>query len=307
MNAQAIAKPKFYILGMRLPFCTASVFPAITGVIWGWIYGRSFSFIHAAIAVVGVAFLHLGANTINDYFDWDESDKINRYPTPFSGGSRKLLEGILSRDTFLTMSITFFAIALICGLLLVFLNRPYVLLIGTAGALCGILYSVKPFSFQSRGLGEIIIFLAFGPLITYGAGYAACSYFSPEFLLIGIPNGFAVVAILWINEFPDIEADKTSGKRNLVVRLGTSRSRWGYIILMAGFFISTWLLCLYKIYPIWTALTIVLTIPAIKNTTILWKNHSNPSSLISSQRGTIVFQTLTSILIICSIIVNGFI
>ncbi|MFZ3138813.1 MAG: hypothetical protein WA126_15645 [Thermodesulfovibrionales bacterium] len=105
MSAEVISRNKSYIIGTRLPFVSASVLPAILGSVWSWVYGSEFHLLNALLGIFGVAFLHLGANTLNDYFDWDESDKINRFVTLFSGGSRSRLENILTRKTFLYMPV----------------------------------------------------------------------------------------------------------------------------------------------------------------------------------------------------------
>jgi 1,4-dihydroxy-2-naphthoate octaprenyltransferase len=304
MHAEAISRNKSYIMGTRLPFVSASVLPAILGVVWCWVYAAEFHLTHAILGVMGVLFLHLGANTINDYFDWDESDKINKYPTPFSGGSRSRLENILTRNSFLAMSILFFLIAfIVCGVLLL-MGRPQVVLIGTIGGLCGLLYSLQPVSLQSRGLGEAVIFFAFGPLITLGIGYAITGVFKPELFLIGVPNGFIVANILWINEFPDYEADRNAGKKNLVVRLGTAHARYGYIALESLFYISVLALIILKIYPLWSLLIIFLTPFAVKSVKHMWKNHSDPRAIIPAQAGTIQFQMFSAIIITVSFIID---
>ena len=265
-----ISRGKSYIAGTRLPFVTASVLPALLGTAWCWAYGEAFSPGRAFVGVLGVFFLHLGANTLNDYFDWNESDRINRFVTPFSGGSRSRLEHILTRKAFLSMSILFFFLSLIAGGVLILMNRPLVLLIGLLGGLCGILYSLKPFSLQSRGIGEFVIFLAFGPLITLGIGYVNFGIFLPEYFIIGIPNGLVVTNILWINEFPDYEADKKAGKLNLVVRLGTDRARYGYIALKALFYLSTLMIIIGGLFPLWSLLVFMIVPLGIKTSKQMW-------------------------------------
>ncbi len=306
MTAEMISKQKSYIMSTRLPFVSASVLPAILGAVWCWAFGPEFLLVNAVLGVLGVLFLHLGGNTINDYFDWDESDRINRFPTPFSGGSRSRIEHMLTRRAFLYMSVIFFLLAAATGLLLIFVGRPHVLLIGTIGGLCGILYSTKPFSLQSRGLGELIIFLAFGPLITLGMGYINFGIFKPEYFLVGIPNGLVVANILWINEFPDYEADRNAGKRNLVVRLGTAASRYGYIALDMLLYISVIVLILLKIYPTWSFL-LFLSLPlALKTTRRMWKHHDDPRAIVPAQAGTIQFQALTAVLTIASFVLGTY-
>jgi 1,4-dihydroxy-2-naphthoate octaprenyltransferase len=308
MAADVITRNKSYIIGTRLPFSSASVLPAILGGALGWVYHPAeFNLLHAVTAVLGVLFLHLGANTINDYFDWDLSDKVNRFPTPFSGGSRCRLEHVLTRESFLFMALVFFALAAAVAAFLVLLGKPLVSLIGTAGAFCGLLYSVRPFSLQSRGLGEPTIFLAFGPLITLGMGYAACGTFSLDFFLAGVPNGLLVANILWINEFPDVEADSSSGKRNLVVRLGTARARYGYIAIVALFYVSIVLLASFGVLPLWSLL-VLLSLPlAVKTCLFVWRNHRNPLVIVPAQARTIQLQIITAVLLILAVVLDKFV
>lgn len=308
MSADVISGNKSFIIGTRLPFSSASVLPAILGAVWSWVYfPAQFYLLHAVLAVFGVLFLHLGANTINDYYDWDMSDRINRFPTPFSGGSRHRLEKVLSKDSFLYMAICFFILAFAAAGVLMFMGRPLVLVIGTIGALCGFFYSARPVSFQSRGIGELTIFLAFGPLITLGMGYAVCGVFAPEFLLVGIPNGFIVANILFVNEFPDLEADSTSGKRNLVVRLGTSKARYGYVTLVTLFYISMGLLVAVGIFPLWTLL-VLLTIPlSVTCVRHMWKNHSNPLTMVPAQAKTVQLQIISAVMMIIAVVVDKFV
>jgi 1,4-dihydroxy-2-naphthoate octaprenyltransferase len=85
---------------------------------------------------------------------------------------------------------------------------------------------------MSRGVGEATIFLVFGPILTAGTFYALSGSLAWPAFLLGVPPGFLIAAVIWINQFPDFGADSMTGKRNLVVRLGTKRSRWVYGALM---------------------------------------------------------------------------
>src|SRR3972149_11205540 len=100
MSDRVISRYKFYVTGARLPFMTASILPALIAIIWGLTRGAPFYSTHAFLAISALLALHVGANTTNDFFDWDRSDKINRYTTPFSGGSRARGEKILSQKNF---------------------------------------------------------------------------------------------------------------------------------------------------------------------------------------------------------------
>ena len=84
-----------------------------------------------------------------------------------------------------------------------------------------------------KGLGELLIGLNFGPLVTAGTVYALTGSVTLSDFLIGIPIGLLTTAILWINQFPDEISDRETGKINLVVLLGKRRARWGYLLLLA--------------------------------------------------------------------------
>jgi len=292
-----------YLTATRIPFSTASVLPAVLGLIWCLKYNSQVSIYYSILATLGVWFLHLGANTLNDYFDWDKSDKVNRFANQFSGGSRRVLNGIIPKKIFFKLSLILFFMASVLGLILIFKGRPWVLLLGTIGGLTGILYSVYPFSFQSRGLGEILIFFAFGPLITLGTGYVATGLFNSEYFLIGIPNGLSVLAILVLNEFPDFEADKLTGKRNLVVRLGRSLSRYLFLLINLTFYISIVGLIYFGIFPI-LSYAVFAGIPlSFLLISKLWKNYNKPMLLKNVQKGTIAFQSASAIFLTLSFII----
>ncbi|MBU1238751.1 prenyltransferase [Myxococcota bacterium] len=301
MTGKSLSRGGALFAGSRFPFSTASVLPGLLALAWHWAHFGAPPLVHSVLALGGILWLHLGANTLNDYFDWDQSDRINRFANKFSGGSRRFSHGILSRQAFLFMAIAFFSLALASGVVLIFLDRPMVLLIGGLGAAVGILYSTTPFSFVSRGLGELLIFFAFGPLITWGMGYVFSASFSWEYFLMGIPNGFAVTAILWINEFPDFEADSKSGKRNLVVRLGLKNARVGYILLILGFFLSVVTLSIMGVFPRWSLVALLLLPLAGLLSVRLWRGYTEPQRILPVQGGTIIFQALSSVILIASV------
>jgi 1,4-dihydroxy-2-naphthoate octaprenyltransferase len=125
-----------------------------------------------------------------------------------------------------------------CGLVLIFQGRPWVALVGLLGLAAAWCYSASPVQLMSGGLGEFIIFLAFGPLLSWGAYYVQTGKLSLVGAAVSLPLAFLITAIIWINEFPDLEADLAAGKRHLVARLGPKRSRWVYAALMLAPFVS---------------------------------------------------------------------
>ena len=129
-----------------------------------------------------------------------------------------------------------------CGLVLIYLGRPWVAVIGLLGLGAALFYSASPVQIMSLGLGELIIFLAFGPLLTWGAYYVQTGKLSLVGAAVSLPLAFLITAIIWINEFPDLEADLAAAKHHLVARLGLKVSRWVYAALMLAPFVSLFVL-----------------------------------------------------------------
>ncbi len=231
-----------YLRALRLPFLTGSLFPVAVAGALAYRQEGAWSPSLLGLTFLGVAALHLGSNLLNDYYDSFGSDPLNVHATPFSGGSRVIQNGDLSADTVRFMAFLFLALGGGCGLALIFLGRPWVAVLGTLGFLAGYLYSASPLQLMSAGLGEAAIFLAFGPLVTWGTYYVQTDSLKPVGLAVGLPLAFLITAILWINEFPDLKADAAAGKNQLVVRLGLRRARRVYAALMLAPFASIFLL-----------------------------------------------------------------
>ena len=231
-----------YLRALRLPFLTGSLFPVAVAGALAYLQQGVWSPSLLGLTFLGVAALHLGSNLLNDYYDSFGSDPLNVHATPFSGGSRVIQNGDLSADTVRFMAFLFLALGGGCGLALIFLGRPWVAVLGTLGFLAGYLYSASPLQLMSAGLGEAAIFLAFGPLVTWGTYYVQTDSLKPVGLAVGLPLAFLITAILWINEFPDLKADADAGKNQLVVRLGLRRARRVYAALMLAPFASIFLL-----------------------------------------------------------------
>jgi 1,4-dihydroxy-2-naphthoate octaprenyltransferase len=239
------------------------------------------------LTFLGVAALHSGANLLNDYYDSFGSDPINVHATPFSGGSRVIQEGGLTPATVRFLAFLFLGVGCVCGLALIFLGRPWVAVLGTLGLLAGYLYSAQPVQLMSTGLGEAAIFLAFGPLVTWGTYYVQTGTLNPVGLAIGVPLAFLITAILWINEFPDLKADAEAGKRQLVVRLGIKKSRWVYTALMLAPFPSLFLLMEFFRLPDLLAAALVALPLAVQAIRIAFRVSPTEPEFIPAQARTI--------------------
>jgi 1,4-dihydroxy-2-naphthoate octaprenyltransferase len=173
---------------------------------------------------VGITGMHLSANTLNDYFDWQGTDRKNSWASPLNGGSRFFLKTGFNKKIFLLLFFAFIILA--CLSLLYFISRGLFFAIPLAllGALLGIFYSLLPVSLQSRGWGELAVFLCFGPLITLGTAYVLLESLNFLYIILGIPFGFHALIVVLINQIPDYNADIKAGKKTLIVRLKPRRA-----------------------------------------------------------------------------------
>ena len=252
----------------RVGFASASLFPVFSvGCYYAGIGDSLFSPISLTLTTFGILFFHLFSNLYNDYFDvthgTDEAnteyfnagmDSTILQGAQLSGGSRAVELGLISlKGTKSLANIMFIlGLATAAGILYMsFLNTGstnnayYSAIIALVGVFVGYFYTAKPIRLSSRyGLGELSIFLSFGPLLTLGTGFAIANetiqLYSNEFynlLLLGVPIGLLTTNILFINQYPDYASDKKVGKNHLVVFLGKKASRWIYglnLILALG-------------------------------------------------------------------------
>ena len=254
-------------------FTSASLFPifAVAAFLAGT-GDNLFSPFSLVLCSLGIVFLHVASNLFNDYYDVkDGTDGANNEyfnaglnstmleGAQLSGGSRAVELGLITHKGTLSLARKMLVLTLLVtsGLLVnsfyvtgEFSNALYALIVGFLGGFLGYFYTARPLRLVSRrGLGELAIFLSFGPLMTLGALFAISSstieLFSDLFymaLLIGIPHGLLTTNILYINQYPDTVSDAKTGKNHLIVTFGKKNARWGYLLILTTAFISSILL-----------------------------------------------------------------
>jgi len=231
-------KPKLsfgwlFLRATRLPFLTATLVPILLGIaVAAWVNG--FSWWLALLTVIGGACIHLGLNVANDVFDTASGvDQANVNPTQFSGGSRVVLYGLMSLRTIALMSLGFYAAGIAIGIGLAAARGWDLLWLGVAGALLSFFYTAPPLRLVHRGLGEIVVALGFGPIMTLGAYFVQAQEYDVEPLLASLPVGILIALVLYVNEVPDRPADAAAGKRTLPVRLSKDVIVNGYAASVA--------------------------------------------------------------------------
>jgi 1,4-dihydroxy-2-naphthoate octaprenyltransferase len=294
----------------RAPFLTASLVPVLIGAAWVAARGLAPAFPWGLfwLVVLGASALHVAANTFNDYFDWTSgTDQANNnYFLPYSGGSRSIELGLISERGLFRLASISLAVAVAAGLAVMFVTgRTWLLAFGAFGAFSAYFYTAPPLRLAARrGLGELLIGLNFGPLMVAGTVYALTGHVTWLEFLAGLPIGLLTTAILWINQFPDLESDRDTGKVNLVVVLGRERARWGYALLLAGAFGLVTVGVALRWFPP-GALALLLSLPVALYTTRHLFQHYADRTLVKANATTINLHVLAGLLMAMGIFVGA--
>lgn len=294
-----IQELKVWIKAIRAPFFTATLASGVLGAIIAWHDSGNFNWGYFCVTLLGVILLNAGTNLVNDYFDHTSNlDEINKNPTPFSGGSRVIQDNLLGPKQLLYGGIVSFALACVIGLYLNYRTPGNVLLIiGITGVFLGYFYTAHPLRLGYTPLGEAITGFGCGPLIVYGSYYVQAQSLSWKPFWASIPIGILVSLILFINEFPDYEADRAVRKKTLVVILGKRRAIKLYYLLLGGTYLFTCVGVLFKTFPVFALITL-LTLPlAYKACKVAMKNFDRISELLPANAATIALHLTFGLLL----------
>lgn len=203
-------------------------------------YGNpEFSWLWLGALGLAMFCMEVAKNAWGDVIDYDSGTDLAvaaEDRTNFSGGKRVMVDGLLTRRQTWLVAAIFSAGGLALGALIVLLREPGVFALGCAALFLGWSYHGAPLKFAYRGLGELDVVFIYGPAIATATYMVMVGHFSADVVWASLPLGVFIAAFLWVNEFPDFEADRGAGKYNLVARLGKYRaSRLLPWIYLSGF------------------------------------------------------------------------
>ena len=308
--AELGAKPRLsvwwtFFLTTRLPFLTATIVPvALGGAVaahhhrfgWGWFL----------LALLGGVLIHLGLNMVNDLFD-DASgaDEANVTPTPFSGGSRVIQYGLVSRRAVVVASVACYAAGIAIGLGLAVARGWGLLAIGAVGVVISLAYSAPPLKLVHRGLGEVTTAVGFGPVTALGTYYVCAQRFSAEALYASLPVALFIALILYVNEIPDRAGDAVVGKRTLPVRWPKERVIAGYAVGAALAYVLVIVGVVVGIMPVWTLLAL-LTVPMARSVHHgLQRHYDRPYELMPAMQSNIALHLVTGLLLVAGYVLDN--
>jgi len=178
-----------------------------------------------------------------------------------------------------------------------------VLWIGIAGFLISIFYSLPPFKFCYRGLGEFAIGLTYGPLVVSGTYLVQTHTVNLEILLLSLMIGFLIANVVWINQYPDYEADARGNKRNWVVRLGKEKGIVVYILLYVLAYLSLLIAVFFTGNPL--LLIALLSAPIAKRSVdVAKKYYDDIARLVEANAKTIQVYQMTGLTLTAAILIG---
>jgi 1,4-dihydroxy-2-naphthoate octaprenyltransferase len=230
---------------------TASVLPVSVGGAIALSQGRMHWTLFIA-ALLGGLGLHIGTNVINEIYDVRHG--IDSITSPRM--SMAILKGRISERDAFVVAWSGFVLALLMGIFLVLQRGWPIVLLGLIGFIGGYFYTAPPFQYKYRALGLPLVFLLMGPLMVGGAYYAVTGTFDPNLLIVSLPVGLLVTAILHGNEWRDVAEDTRHGFTTFSAQVGRDAAHWVYVMLVLGAYVAVGLAVMVGALPKLALLTL---------------------------------------------------
>ncbi len=255
-------KTKHNFLKIAFKAVRPFAFPAtIAPVLLGTFISPHISIPMFLLVFLGLLLAHSAVNVLSDYFDYKRGADTWRV----LGSSRVLVDGLMKPSHHLLLGISLLLISVAIGFYFVFVVDYKVLYFIIPGLILGIFYTAPPLGFKYRALGDIAVFLAFGPIMTLGVYYIQTREISWLPVLLSMPIGLLTTAILHGNNFRDIKEDLSAGYKTFAGIIGIKGSSYYYTILVSLAYLLTIYFVINGFLPI-AGLLVLITLPvAFKN------------------------------------------
>jgi 1,4-dihydroxy-2-naphthoate polyprenyltransferase len=284
---------KFWFLETRPQYLLLSVVLAFLGACIAWFYNDVLHLDYALLAGFGLVLTHISVNTLNDYFDYKSGIDLKTQITPFSGGSGILRAGLLKPKQVLWMGIIALLLATPIGIYFVFFQGWLLLPLLIVAALCVVFYSPVILKHRwpewSAGFG-------LGMLPVLGTYFAQTGSYSLPAFFAAVPSFILVHNLLLLNEFPDVGADQTVGRKTLPITMGKPKA--AKVFAAFTILVYLWIIgsVITRITPAWTLiglLTLPFAVKAIRGSL----KPDNMTNLIPAMSNNVLVVLATQLLL----------
>jgi len=218
-----------------------------------------FSWALYLLTLLGTILLHAATNLINDYYDV-KSGVDTREVSTAQYRPHPLVEGKLNAEHVRTAAYILYGLSILIGIFLA-VSRGWMLLwIGLIGAFASLTYTAPPLKYKYSALGEISVFLMWGPLMVVGSYFVQRQSFSMNAFWISLPFGVLVALVLLANNIRDITHDRSKGILTLAIVLGRRKGLLLYDSLVVLAYLGIILMSFFGPLYLWS-LIVLLSVP----------------------------------------------
>jgi len=219
------------------------------------IYGDFSWFLYLA-TIVGTIFLHAATNLINDYYDVKSGVDTPEVATA-QYRPHPLVEGKLEAGQVRTAAYILYGLSILIGIYLAATRGWALMWIGLTGAFASLTYTAPPFKYKYSALGEIAVFLMWGPLMVSGAFFVQRQEFNINAFWISLPFGVLVALVLLANNIRDITHDRDKGILTLAIVLGQNKGILLYATLVVVAYLGIIFMSLFGPLYLWSLIVLV--------------------------------------------------
>lgn len=281
--------------------------PVTLGAALAWLHTGAFQVGLWLLTVIGTVLLHLASNVTNDLGDYRRGTDVaaRARSDAVATDSGALTGGLLSERQMKLLNFSLYGLAVAIALYLFWLRGWPILALTGAGILLAVLYVMGPaYGYIGHGLGELGIFLAFGPLPLVGSYLVQTGTASWPVFLASVPPGLYITLILFNHHFLHWQNDREQGKNNLVAVLGAKRAAPISLGLLLAAYASIPLVALLGALP-WLSVVACLTLPVTLPATRALVRNPGVAEAGRLMGATFRGQMLTGLLVIASVFASG--
>lgn len=287
---------------MRVPFLILTPACVLLGIATAVRAGTHINPLHILLVLISAVCTHVSVNAFNEYDDFKSGLDTRTERTPFSGGSGTLPANPGMVKTALTIALVSFSIVALTGLYFTWLHGLALLPLGLLGMFIIVAYT--PWLTRIPMLCLIAPGLGFGPLMVMGTHFALTGQYSWTAFVASLVPFFLVSNLLLLNQFPDVEADKTVGRRHFPILIGRRLSSYIFSSFLVLSYVSIVVGVLLSILPIGSLLglaTLFLAIPLLRGSII---NADDIKKLVPFMGNNVLVNLLTPVLVAVGLFIH---
>lgn len=286
---------------IRIRFLLASVIAVSSGLAISWWSQSSIDVLNAFLTMIGVMALHASVDLLNDYWDFKRGIDTKTVRTKMSGGTGVLPEGLLKPKTVYLAGLGFLVAGSAIGAYFIATHGILIAVILGFAIVSIYFYSTK---IVDSGLAEFFVGVK-GTMIVLGTYYIQTNSLTISTALLGVVIGTLSSLVLFIASFPDHDADKSKGRKTLVIAVGKKNAInvfWIFPILAYG--IITFCI-MTGLFPLITGISF-LSIPlVVSGGKKLRKNYAEIEKLIPAMSNTLLFSRITGSLLVIGFLISS--